>query len=97
MEVFFFDSSERLVQPQAHAQCSRANHFAAVDGHEQRCGNRQVRGNAVEHGAFAGRLAHEAEVSLPQIAQPAVDQLGGAAARTRGKVPLLDQSHSQPP
>ena len=42
--------------------------------------------------ALEQRLAHESEVELLQVAQAAVHELGGAAARSGGEVGLLDQA-----
>ncbi len=45
--------------------------------------------------ALVERLAHEPEVELLEVAQPAVDELAGAARRAGGEVALLDQRHGE--
>jgi hypothetical protein len=46
--------------------------------------------------ALAQRLAHEREVALLEVAQPAVDQLARATRRAGGEVARLHQRHRQP-
>jgi ElaB/YqjD/DUF883 family membrane-anchored ribosome-binding protein len=45
--------------------------------------------------ALAQRLAHEAELLLLEVAQPAVDQLARARRRAGREVTRLDQRHRQ--
>ena len=52
-----------------------------------------VRGVAQEHRALAQGLAHEAEVAVLQVAQPAVDQLGAGRGGVRGQIILFAQQH----
>ena len=40
-------------------------------------------------------LAHQREVELLEVAEPAVDQLAGATRRPRREVALLDQRHRE--
>ena len=59
-------------------------------------GSHQVgRDHVEQQAALAQRLAHEVELHLLEVAQPAVDQLGGAARGPRGEVPGLHQRHRQ--
>ena len=44
--------------------------------------------------ALQQRLAHQAEVEVLEVAQAAVDQLGGAARGAGGVVLALDQGHA---
>jgi hypothetical protein len=50
-----------------------------------------------QQAALAQCLADEVELHLLEVAQAAVDELGGAAGGARGKVPRLDQGDRQPP
>jgi hypothetical protein len=47
-----------------------------------------------EQRALEQRLAHQAEVEVLQVAQAAVDQLGGTARGAGGEVGALDQGHA---
>ena len=51
----------------------------------------QVRRHPQHHLALDQRLAHQPKPSLLEIAQPAVNELGGGRRRAGGKVVLLDQ------
>jgi hypothetical protein len=42
-------------------------------------------------------LAHQSELQLLEVAQPAVDQLAGPAGGARCVVACLDQRHGKPP
>ena len=46
--------------------------------------------------ALVVRLAHEAHVAEPQVAEPAVDELGRRARRARPEVPGVDEGHGEP-
>ena len=48
------------------------------------------------HLALDQRLAHQAEPAVLEIAQPAVDQLGGGRRGAGGEIVLLDQQHAKP-
>ena len=52
-----------------------------------------VRGIAEQNRALPQGLAHEPEVAVLQVAQPAVDELGAGGRCVRGQVVLLAQQH----
>ena len=54
-----------------------------------------MRGHAQQHLALAERLAHQAEGAALEIAQAAVDQLGGGRGGAGGEIVHLDQQHAQ--
>ena len=54
-----------------------------------------VRRGAQQHLAFRQRLPHQAERVVLQIAQAAMDQLGGGGRSAAGKVALFQQQHRQ--
>ena len=56
-----------------------------------------VRRETQEPFAFGQRLAHQLDRAMFEIAQPAVDQLGGGRRGAGGEVVLLDQQHAQAP
>ena len=56
----------------------------------------EVRRHAQQHLALDQRLAHQAEPAVLEIAQAAVDQLGGGRRGAGGEIVLLDQQHAQP-
>ena len=48
-----------------------------------------------KHLTFGQGLAHQPEGVVLEIAEPAMNQLGGGRRRAGGKVVLLDQKHAQ--
>ncbi len=64
-------------------------HHEAERPHEVR------RDDAGERAALGVGLAHQLDVAHPQVAEPAVDQLGGGARRPRGEVVALAQRDAQ--
>src|SRR6185503_1130785 len=57
----------------------------------------EVPGDAQQDLALGERLGDQAELVMLEVAQPAVDQLGGCRRRRRRQVAALDQHHGQPP
>ena len=56
----------------------------------------QMRGDLLdEEPPLVQGLAHELDVEVLEVAQPAVDQLAGAARGAGGEVALFDQGHRQ--
>src|SRR5262249_42677675 len=56
----------------------------------------EVRGVAQEPAALAQGLADEADVAEFEVAEPAVDELGGGAAGAGGEVALVDEADAEP-
>ena len=54
-----------------------------------------MRRHAQQHLALVQRLAHQPEGAVLEIAQAAVDQLGGGRGGAGGEIVLLDQQHAQ--
>ena len=79
------------VQPDPH-QAVRAR--AVERRHDQRQRAHQVRRERHHQLALEQRLAHEPEVEVLQVAQPAVDELARAAGGPRGEVGALEQRHA---
>ena len=63
---------------------------------ERQRANQVRRKGFQQQGALAQCLAHQPEVQLLEVAQPAVHQLARAARGPRGEVALLDEAHRQP-
>src|SRR5207247_11108327 len=56
----------------------------------------QVGREALQALALAHRLEHQAHVPLLEVAEPAMNQLGGPARGARGEVAALDERHPEP-
>jgi len=54
-----------------------------------------MRGHAQQHLTLGKGLAHQAEGALLEVAQPAMDHLGGGRGRAGSEVVHLDQQHAQ--
>ena len=85
-----------VVEREADAHLDEAARGVAVDRHQERQRPHQVRGQSPERLALAQRLAHEPEVEQLEVAQAAVDELGGARGGGGGEIALLDQRDRQP-
>src|SRR5262249_1445992 len=59
-------------------------------------GPHDVRRYSPYHLALGEGLSHQPEIELPKVAQPAVDQLGGARGRTATEVAHVEQEDRQP-
>ena len=93
------DASGEVVEPQGgevgggHAAVDHP--VLAEQGDEEGEGLHQV-GGIVEQALALGQvLVHQPELTLLQVADPAVDQLGGLGRRARSEVVLLDQRGAQ--
>ena len=75
------DRAVRAVGAQRHAEAQRAHEVGGDDTGERT--------------ALGVRLAHELHVAHAQVAEAAVDQLGGRARRPRGEVVALEQRDAQ--
>ena len=90
------EAPEAAVQHEPGAQRRRPDGAAAVDGDEERARPHEVRrDDARERMALGVRLAHEADVAHLQVAQAAVDQLGGRARGLAGEVAALHERDAQ--
>ncbi len=65
-----------------------------VAGHHERNVVHQVRRVAAQDAALTQRLEHQRDVALAQVADAAVNQLGGAARGALGEVALLEQQRA---
>ncbi len=90
-------SDEQVVHPHAGRQLPAPEPVAVVHRENERQGPDQVRGDAPEYGAFAQRLEDEPQLAMLEVAEPAVHQAAGAAARAEGQVVLLDEHRAQAP
>ena len=59
----------------------------------ERGGSDQMGCEPVQHAAFAQRLAHQGELPVLQVAEPAMNQFGAGTGGMRGQVVLLAQAH----
>ncbi len=82
---------EQVVEPHAEAHLDEAARGAAVHRHQEGQRAHQVRGEALERLLLAQRLAHQLEVAQLEVAEPAVDQLGGLRRGAGGEIALLEQ------
>ena len=70
---------------------------ALVDGEQKWERPHEVRSDPLENVPFPARLEDETKIMLLEVAEPAMDQLGGTARGSTGKVRLLDERHAQTP
>ncbi len=83
----------RVIQVQPHPH--QPIRTGAVEGrHDQRQRMHEVRRERDHQLALQQRLAHERQIEVLQVAQPAVHQLAGAAGGPGGVVGALDQRHA---
>ena len=91
------EAAEAAVEHEPRPQRRRPHGPSAVDGDEERARPHEVRGDhARERVPLGVRLAHEADVAHLQVAQAAVDELGGRARRGARQVAALHQRDAQP-
>ena len=87
--------AEMIVDEEAEAQHPGRAH-AGLDRQTKRIGRmrcgamRSITSRSIE------RFAHQPEPSVLEVAQPAMDELGGSRRRAGGEVVLLDQQDAQP-
>jgi hypothetical protein len=62
--------------------------------HHERQRPHQVRRERDHQPAFDQRFTNQPEVERPQVAQPSVHELRGAAARSRSEIGLFDERHA---
>ena len=89
-------AAEMIVDEQPQPQHQRRAHAGLRRQHEAQ-GPDDVRGHAQQHFALVQRLAHQLEGAMFEIAQAAMDQLGGGRGGSGGEIVLLDQEHAQAP
>jgi hypothetical protein len=82
-----------VVHEQADADHPGRPHGRVVRHHEAQRPH-DVRRALEQHLALLQRLAHQRELVVLQVAQPAVDQLGGRRRGVRGKIVLFAQHHA---
>ncbi len=82
---------EQVVEPKSRAKRKPARAAPAIKREEKAQGLYQVRRRQPAQALALGeRRAHQAEFALRQVAQPAVNQLGGARGGRTGEVAALD-------
>ena len=87
--------AEVVVEEEAEPDEEGGPQAAVVREHEaQRLDD--VGRHAEEHLALGEGLAHEAELVLLEVAQPAVDELGRGRRRSARQVVLLGEQHAEP-
>ena len=89
-----FAPRQPVVQEQARAHQQRGALAGAVRHHEAHRPHDMRRG-AQQHFTLGQGLPHQAELEVFQVAQAAMNQLGGRRRRVRGQVVLLAQGHAQ--
>jgi hypothetical protein len=82
---------EKVVEPHADAHQDEAAPAASEYRDQERQRPHQVRRHALQRLPLAERLAHELEVPQLQVAQAAVDELGGLRRGAGGEVALLEE------
>ena len=88
-------SGQQVVEQDAGADVGALPDVMAKREQEGRGPNKMRRNVLDQHPALAQCLAHEAEVALLEVPQPTVNELARPTRRSRGEVPLLDQTHRQ--
>jgi hypothetical protein len=86
-------AGQMVVEEEAHAHHPGGPHRRVVRHHEAQRPH-DVRRTAQQHLALLQRLAHQRELVVLQVAQPAVDQLGGRRRGVRREVVLFAQQHA---
>ena len=71
-------------------------HVAVIGQHETHR-PRDMRHRLQQHLALGQRMAHEADLEILKVTQPAVEQLGRSRRGRRGQIVHLGQGHAQPP
>ena len=84
-----------VVEEQPRADHPARPHLRPVRQHEAH-GPDDVGRDAQQHLALGQRLAHQAELVLFQVAQPAMDQLGGGGGGGAAEVAALHQQTERP-
>ena len=104
MELADPGAASGVVHPQGGADAPGVGPGPGLAGHpggehRDQEGERldQVGGEAEEPLPLGQRLVDEAELLLLEVAQPAVDELGGARRRPGGEVAPFDEGRPQPP
>ena len=90
-----FAPAEVVIDEQARAQQPWRAQAGRRRQHEPHRPD-EMRGHAQHDLAFDERLPHQAKPAMLEIAQSAVNELGGSRRRPAGQVALLDQQHAKP-
>ena len=83
--------SQEVVEHEADPDLDQAAGRVAVDGDEEGQRPHEMRGEATQRLALGERLPHQREIEQLEVAEAAVDELGGPRGRARGVVPLLEE------
>ena len=89
-------AAQMVIDEQPQAQLPWRAH-AGLDRQHETHRPDQMRRHPQHDLALGQRLAHQPEPAVLEIAQPAMDQLGGGGRRAGGEIVLLDQEDAQPP
>src|SRR5262249_30770015 len=86
---------QRVVDPQADVDVGEGRLLAFVDGDQERDGAYEVRRPPHLQRALVGALEDQAELAVLEVAEAAVDELGGLRGGPRPEVTLLDQHDAE--
>jgi len=89
------DARHLLVRPQPGAQLHHAGARPAVHRQRHALGDREVRRDLAQRPPLGRGLEDEPDLTLLEVAQAAVDQLGRAARGARGEISALDECGAQ--
>lgn len=84
-------SGQQVVKSEAGADRETRSRTVAVDRQEDLDRSDELRDMLEEPGPLAQRLAHQLELQMFEVAQPAVDHLRRPRRRLRPALPLLEQ------
>ena len=86
--------AERVIEQEAEPQQERRA-LRLVDRQDEAQRLHQMRRHPQQHLAFVQRGAHQPQRAVLQIAQAAMNELGGRRRRAGGEVVLLEQDHPE--
>ena len=88
-------SGEPVVEPEAGTQLPRRHPAAAIERHEEAAGAREGRRHAGHSCALRQRLAHQRELPVLEVAQPAVEHVARLAAGAACEVATLEHGDGE--
>ncbi len=89
------EERQQIVQGETGPHLQQGMRVMPVDRYQKRQGMHQMRGDPLQNAPFPARLENQPEVEIFQVAQTAMDQLGGGAGRAGGEIPHLRQDDVQ--
>src|SRR4051794_9037614 len=84
-------AGEEVVQRQAEAPFPWGDALASIERQDEGQGLDEVRRVAQQSAAFTQGFVNEAELAIFEIAETAVDELGGSAGGAGGEVAAFDE------